>query len=75
MPDGQAKTVFAFCSYSATGGSTCGNLIDNIHFRLYQTITAAATAGGSGYIGVSTGDEDESVLYKIDDKMRELVVG
>lgn len=74
VPDGQAKTVFAFCSYSATGGSTCGNLIDNIHFRLYQTITAAATAGGSGYIGVSTGDEDESVLYKINDKMRELVV-
>ena len=74
VPDGQAKTVFAFCSYSATGGSTCGNLIDNIHFRLYQTITAAATAGGSGYIGVSTGDEDESVLYKIDDKMRELVM-
>ena len=74
VPDGQAKTVFAFCSYSATGGSTCGNLIDNIHFSLYQTITAAATAGGSGYIGVSTGDEDESVLYKIDDKMRELVV-
>lgn len=74
VPDGQAKTVFAFCSYSATGGSTCVNLIDNIHFRLYQTITAAATAGGSGYIGVSTGDEDESVLYKIDDKMRELVV-
>lgn len=74
VPDGQSKTVFAFCSYSAAGGSTCGNLIDNIHFSLYQTITAAATAGGSGYIGVSTGDEDESVLYKIDDKMRELVV-
>lgn len=74
VPDGQTETVFAFCSYSAAGGNTCGNLIDNIHFRLYQTITAAATAGGSGYIGVSTGDEDESVLYKIDDKMRELVV-
>lgn len=75
VPDGQTKTVFAFCSYSAaTSNMTLGNLIDNIHFRLYQTITAAATAGGSGYIGVSTGDEDESVLYKIDDKMRELVV-
>lgn len=74
VPDGQTETVFAFCSYSAAGGNTCGNLIDNIHFSLYQTITAAATAGGSGYIGVSTGDEDESVLYKIDDKMRELVV-
>ena len=72
VPDGQTKT---FCSYSAaTSNMTLGNLIDNIHFSLYQTITAAATAGGSGYIGVSTGDEDESVLYKIDDKMRELVV-
>ena len=74
VPDGQTETVFAFCSYSAAGGNTCGNLIDNIHFSLYQTITAAATAGGSGFIGVPTGDEDESVLYKIDDKMRELVV-
>ena len=73
VPDGQTKTVFAFCSYSAaTSNKTLGNLIDNIHFSLYQTITAAATAGGSGYIGVSTGNE--SVLYKINDKMRELVV-
>lgn len=73
VPDGQTKTVFAFCSYSsATSNKTLGNLIDNIHFRLYQTITAAATAGGSSYIGVSTGNE--SVLYKIEDKMRELVV-
>ena len=73
VPDGQTKTVFAFCSYSAaTSDKTLGNLIDNIHFRLYQTITAAATAGGSGYIGVPTGNE--SVLYKINDKMRELVV-
>lgn len=72
VPDGQAKTVFAFCSYSATGGSTCGNLIDNIHFRLYQTITAAATAGGSGYIGVSTGDVSE--YYPIGSSMSELVV-
>lgn len=73
VPDGQSETVFAFCSYSAaTSNKTLGNLIDNIHFSLYQTITAAATAGGSGYIGVSTGNE--SVLYKIEDKMRELVV-
>ena len=73
VPDGQTKTVFAFCSYSAaTSNKTLGNLIDNIHFSLYQTITAAATAGGSGFIGVPTGNE--SVLYKINDKMRELVV-
>ena len=45
VPDGQKETVFAFCSYSAaTYNKTLGNLIDNIHFSLYQTITAAATA-------------------------------
>ena len=72
VPDGQTETVFAFCSYSAAGGNTCGNLIDNIHFSLYQTITAAATAGGSGYIGVSTGDVSE--YYQIGSSMSKLVV-
>lgn len=72
VPDGQTKTVFAFCSYSATGGNTCGNLIDNIHFSLYQTITAAATAGGSGFIGVSTGDVSE--YYQIGSSMSKRVV-
>ena len=72
VPDGQTETVFAFCSYSATGGSTCGNLIDNIHFSLYQTITAAATAGGSGFIIVPTGNVSE--YYPIGSSMRELVV-
>ncbi len=74
VPDGQTETVFAFCSYSAaTSDKTLGNLIDNIHFSLYQTITAAATAGGSGYIGVSTGDEG-SDYYEIGSSMSELVV-
>lgn len=74
VPDGQTETVFAFCSYSAaTSDKTLGNLIDNIHFSLYQTITAAATAGGSGYIGVSTGDEG-SEYYEIGSSMSELVV-
>lgn len=73
VPDGQAETVFAFCSYSAaTSNKTLGNLIDNIHFRLYQTITAAATAGGSGYIGVPTGGKN--VYYEIRGSMSELVV-
>lgn len=73
VPDGQKQTVFAFCSYSAAGGSTQGNLIDNIHFSLYQTITAAATAGGSGFIIVPTGDKG-SEYYEIGSSMRELVV-
>lgn len=72
VPDGQKQTVFAFCSYSAAGGSTQGNLIDNIHFSLYQTITAAATAGGSGFIGVPTGNVSE--YYPIGSSMSELVV-
>lgn len=74
VPDGQTKTVFAFCSYSAaTSDKTLGNLIDNIHFSLYQTITAAATAGGSGFIIVPTGDEG-SEYYEIGSSMSELVV-
>lgn len=73
VPDGQTKTVFAFCSYSAaTSDKTLGNLIDNIHFSLYQTITAAATAGGWGNIRVSTDGKNEN--YEIDGSMRELVV-
>lgn len=73
VPDGQTKTVFAFCSYSAaTSNKTLGNLIDNIHFSLYQTITAAATAGGSGFIGVPTGVKN--VYYEIRGSMSELVV-
>lgn len=72
VPDGQTETVFAFCSYSAAGGSTQGNLIDNIHFSLYQTITAAATAGGWGNIRVSTDGKNEN--YEIDGSMSELVV-
>ena len=73
VPDGQTKTVFAFCSYSAaTSNKTLGNLIDNIHFSLYQTISAAATAGGSGFIGVPTGGKN--VYYEIRGSMSELVV-
>lgn len=74
VPDGQTETVFAFCSYSAaTSDKTLGNLIDNIHFSLYQTITAAATAGGSGFIIVPTGDKG-SEYYEIGSSMSELVV-
>lgn len=76
VPDGQKQTVFAFCSYSAAGGNktlgkTLGNLIDNIHFSLYQTITAAATAGGLGDIRVSA--DGKNVYYEIDGSMRELI--
>ena len=72
VPDGQSETVFAFCSYSAaTSNKTLGNLIDNIHFSLYQTITAAATAGGLGDIRVSA--DGKNVYYEIDGSMSELI--
>ena len=76
VPDGQKQTVFAFCSYSAAGGNktlgkTLGNLIDNIHFSLYQTITAAATAEGGGFIRVSA--DGKNVYYLIDGRMSELI--
>ena len=53
VPDGQTETVFAFCSYSAAGGSTQGNLIDNIYFDLFQTLSIRASGGGTGSMTVS----------------------
>lgn len=53
VPDKQTETVFAFCSYSAAGGSTQGNLIDNIHFGLFQTLSIRASGGGTGSMTVS----------------------
>lgn len=49
VPDGQTQTTFAFCSYSSSGGSrSVGNLIDDLHFTLYHTVTISATTGGQG---------------------------
>ena len=53
VPDRQTETVFAFCSYSAAGGSTQGNLIDNIYFDLFQTLSIRASGGGTGSMTVS----------------------
>ena len=53
VPDGQTETVFAFCAYSAAGGKSVGNLIDNIHFSLYQTLSIRASGGGTGSLTVS----------------------
>lgn len=53
VPDGQTQTTFAFCSYSSTppAGSqiakTYGNLIDDLQFSLYHTVTISATPGSS----------------------------
>ena len=60
VPDGQTETVFAFCSYSAAGGNTCGNLIDNIHFSLYQTLSIRASGGGTGSLTVSADGKDST---------------
>ena len=53
VSDGQTQTTFAFCSYSSTApaGSrvpkTYGNLIDDLQFSLYHTVTISATPGSS----------------------------
>lgn len=73
VPDGQTKTVFAFCSYSATGGSTCGNLIDNIYFDLFQTLSIRASGGGTGSMTVSA-DGKGSTTEVSDSETKEAVV-
>ena len=53
VPDGQTQTTFAFCSYSSTAPAgapipkTYGNLIDDLQFSLYHTVTISATPGSS----------------------------
>lgn len=58
MPDGQAETVFAFCSYlSATNDKTLGNLLDAISFELFQRLSISAS-GGKGELSISADDKD-----------------
>ena len=60
VPLGQEKTIFAFSSYSSEkGNKTVGNLLDNVHFSLYQTLTIGANGGGKGSLTVSADDKDE----------------
>lgn len=73
VPDGQTKTVFAFCSYSAAGGSTQGNLIDNIYFDLFQTLSIRASGGGTGSMTVSA-DGKGSTIKVSDSETKEAVV-
>ena len=53
VSDGQTQTTFAFCSYSSTApagsqvSKTYGNLIDDLQFSLYHTVTISATPGSS----------------------------
>lgn len=73
VPDGQTETVFAFCSYSAAGGSTQGNLIDNIYFDLFQTLSIRASGGGTGSMTVSADGKDSTTKVS-DSKTKEAVV-
>ena len=73
VPDRQTETVFAFCSYSAAGGNTCGNLIDNIYFDLFQTLSIGASGGGTGSMTVSA-DGKGSTIKVSDSETKEAVV-
>lgn len=62
VPDGQTETVFAFCSYSAaTNNKTLGNLIDNIYFDLFQTLSIRASGGGTGSMTVSADGKGSTI--------------
>lgn len=77
VPDGQTKTVFAFCSYSATtynNDKTLGNLIDNIYFDLFQTLSISASGGGTGSMTVSADGKDDSTIKVSDSETKEAVV-
>lgn len=60
VPDGQTQTTFAFCSYSSTPpaslqvAKTYGNLIDDLQFSLYHTVTISATPGSSKIMASTT---------------------
>ena len=76
VPDGQTETVFAFCSYSATtynNNKTLGNLIDNIYFDLFQTLSIRASGGGTGSMTVSA-DGKGSTIKVSDSETKEAVV-
>ena len=74
VPDGQPETVFAFCSYSAaTSDKTLGNLIDNIHFDLFQTLSIRASGGGTGSMTVSADGKDSTTKVS-DSETKEAVV-
>lgn len=77
VPDGQTETVFAFCSYSATtynNNKTLGNLIDNIYFDLFQTLSISASGGGKGSMTVSADGKDDSTIKVSDSETKEAVV-
>lgn len=54
VPNGQTHTLFAFCSYESSNGSTYdptfGNLLDGINFDLYQPFSTSTTPGGQGNV-------------------------
>lgn len=65
VPDGQAKTVFAFCSYlSATNDKTLGNLLDAISFELFQRLSISAS-GGKGELSISADGKDD-YTYRVE---------
>lgn len=65
VPDGQTKTVFAFCSYSAaTSDKTLGNLLDAISFELFQRLSISAS-GGKGELSISADGKDD-YTYRVE---------
>lgn len=74
VPDGQAETVFAFCSYlSATNDKTLGNLLDAISFELFQRLSISAS-GGKGELSISADGKDD-YTYRVENGKSQEALG
>lgn len=65
VPAGQTESMFAFVPIdtadqhtSSTSNGTCGNLVDNINFEVFNPFTASSTDHGSGSVSNTTKGED-----------------
>lgn len=75
VPAGQPKTLFSFVSVDTAerkinGGTTIGNLLDNINFEIYNNMTGSSTDHGSASLsdsGVNVqGDDNITKNHPID---------
>lgn len=78
VPAGQTESLFAFVPIdtadehtSGTTDATCGNLIDNVNFEVFNPFTASSTDHGSGSVSNTTkgedfiGDDDVTKIHPI----------
>lgn len=75
VPAGQTESMFAFVPIdtadehrSAKSNGTCGNLLDDVNFEVFNSLTASSTDHGSGSVSNTNKGED----FKGDDDITKL---